>query len=140
MNLEPNTDINFYQNLGKLFYAIAAVDKTVKDKEFSTLETIIRNDWFLEKNILKDFNQKKADTILNTFKWLQNDNEYSAEACYNSFINYNKAHKSLFNKDINSQILKTANHIAASFSKKNKSELIILAKLNLELNKQNDKT
>ena len=54
MNLEPNTDINFYQNLGKLFYAIAAVDKTVKDKEFSTLETIIRNDWFLEKNILKN--------------------------------------------------------------------------------------
>lgn len=43
--------------------------------------------------------------------------------------------KSLFTENRKRLILKTANAIASSFSNRNKSELIILAKLDIELKK-----
>jgi len=72
-------------------------------------------------------------SIINTFKWLHDDNEYNAKTCYNSFLTFKKEHESLFTDQINTLILKTARAIAASFSKVNKSELMLLAKLNIEL-------
>ncbi len=135
MNLKLKANIEFYQNLGKLFYALAAADKYVRDEEFNTLEDIINNEWKTSENLLDDFNDNKAITILNTFKWLHEDNEYDAQVCYNSFINFKRTHQAFFNKKINSLILKTAGKIAASFSGQNKSELIMLAKLNIEFKK-----
>ena len=66
---------------------------------------------------------------------MHSDNEYSAKACFNSFLTFKNAHEQLFTKDMNMLILKTARIIASSFSKVNKSELILLAKLNMELKK-----
>tara|TARA_R110002124_G_scaffold154602_3_gene321703 strand:- start:26662 stop:27075 length:414 start_codon:yes stop_codon:yes gene_type:complete len=132
LTLKQKTDVEFYQNLGKLFYAIAATDKHVRDEEFSTLKHIINNEWISSENLEGDF---IANTILNTFKWLHNDNEYNAKICYNSFINFKRSHEAFFSKKINSLILKTASSIAASFSSQNKSELIMLAKLYIEFKK-----
>ena len=39
--------VEFYQNLGKLFYAIAAVDKHVHDVEFDKLKTLIKEEWLI---------------------------------------------------------------------------------------------
>lgn len=138
MNLEQELNEEFYQNLGKLFYAIAATDNHVRDEEFKTLELIINNEWISSENLESEFNDSKAITILNTFKWLQNDNEYNAEVCYNSFITFKNTHEGVFNKKINSQIIKTASKIAASFSGLNKSELMMLAKLNIEFKKSSN--
>ncbi len=83
---------------------------------------------------------KKSDAenaIIETFNWLCEDEEYNAEACYNSFINFKKENESIFTDHINTLILKTVGKISASFSGQNKSELIMLAKLNIELKSNN---
>ena len=135
MELKEELAHNFYQNLGKLFYAIAAIDNNVRDEELNRLKEIVKKEWltavFIDEVIKADIEQ----SIINTFKWLHNDNEYNAEACYNSFLTFKRAHESLFTDEKSKLILKTARVIAASFSKVNKSELIILAKLNLEFKK-----
>ena len=102
------------------------------------LEKIINNEWITAETLEEKFNENSAIIIINTFKWLHDDNEYNAEVCYNSFINYKKKHDAFFNKKINSLILKTASKIAASFSGLNKSELMMLAKLNLEFKKNSN--
>tara|TARA_R110002073_G_scaffold13377_2_gene57141 strand:+ start:10765 stop:11181 length:417 start_codon:yes stop_codon:yes gene_type:complete len=123
----------FYQNLGKLFYAIAAIDNNVRVEELDKLKDIVKKEWLTTHLIEDDFKMNAEHSIINTFKWLHNDNEYNAKTCYNSFLTFKKEHESLFTDQINTLILKTARAIAASFSKVNKSELMLLAKLNIEL-------
>jgi len=133
--MDKSNNIKFYQNLGKLFYAIAASDNVVKEEELDKLKETVKKAWLTSNLVQDDVKAEAEHSIINTFKWLNRDNEYDAETCFNSFINYKKDHEQLFTKELNSLILKTANGIASSFSRKNKSELIMLAKLNLELNK-----
>lgn len=133
--MDKTNNIKFYQNLGKLFYAIAASDKVVKEEELNKLKETVKKVWLTSNLVQDDVKAEAEHSIINTFKWLNRDNEYDAETCFNSFLNYKKDHEQLFTKELNALILKTANGIASSFSGKNKSELIMLAKLNLELNK-----
>lgn len=133
--MDKSNNIKFYQNLGKLFYAIAASDKVVKEEELDKLKETVKKAWLTSNLVQDDVKAEAEHSIINTFKWLNRDNEYDAETCFNSFLNYKKDHEQLFTEELNALILKTANGIASSFSRKNKSELIMLAKLNLELNK-----
>ena len=127
----------FYQNLGKLFYAIAAIDNNVRVEELNKLKEIVKKEW-LTTNLIEDNLKENAEqSIINTFKWLHDNNEYNAEMCYCSFVAFKKNHESLFTSEMNVLILKTARVIAATFSKVNKSELMLLAKLDIELKKTN---
>lgn len=129
--------IDFYQNLGKLFYAIAASDKVVRQEEQDKLKDIVKKDWMSSNLIEESFKKDAEASILNTFNWLENDKEYDAETCYNSFITFKKENEDLFTTKVNSLIIKTANAIAHAFSGINKQELILVTKLKLELNKIN---
>jgi len=127
--------LQFYQNLGKLFYAIAAIDRNVREEELERLKKIVKKEW-LTSNPLEDVDHSNIEAaIINTFKWLRSDNEYDAQTCYNSFLVFKKEHEDIFTADINQLIIKTARAIASSFSGINKNELILLAKLELELKK-----
>ena len=55
--------------------------------------------------------------------------------CFKEFLEYKNEHTYFFTDTIKQLILKTANAIAAAFAGKNKSELIMLAKLDMELKK-----
>ena len=125
----------FYQNLGKLFYAIAAVDNSVRKEEVSAVEKLVETYWLQQDLIDFQLQNEAKNAIMDTFKWLCEDNEYDAETCYTSFINFKKQNSSIFTDQINSLILKTASKITSSFSGQNKSEIIMLAKLNIELKK-----
>ena len=125
--MNPKTTVEFYQSLGKLFYAISAIDHSVKEEEFKCLETIIKTEWLPLNH--------DAILILNTFKQLQNNKTHDPHRYFQSFVDFKSTHSSLFDKTMNSKILKTASAITASFSGQNKSELILLAKLDLELKK-----
>lgn len=131
MNSNQNIVTQFYQALGKLFYAMASADAVVKEEELIKLKAVLDKDWFT----VEGFNTHAKDTVIQTFEWLNHDNEYDAEICYHSFINFKKANEAMFDDQIKSLILKTAGKIASSFNNQNKSELIMLAKLNLELKK-----
>ena len=103
-------------------------------KIFYTKE-MVKKEWLTTNYIHDDLKLNAENSIINTFRWLHDDNEYDADTCYNSFLNFKKEHEWLFTNDINKLILKTARTIAASFSKVNKSELMLLAKLDMELKK-----
>ena len=127
--------IEFYQNLGKLFYAIAASDKVVRPEEYAKLKAVVKKDW-MSSNLIEDSFKKNAEaSIINTFNWLENDKEYDAETCYNSFVTFKKQNEALFTSEVKKLIIKTASAIVYAFSASNKQELILLTKLKLELNK-----
>lgn len=126
--------VKFYQNLGKLFYAIAAADKHVHEDEFKKLKKIIKKEW-LDIDAIEDENNKDtAYQIEIVFDWLNNKERLDADLYFNDFINYKKDHENLFTDAIKKLILKTAYAIAYSFSGKNKSELIMLSKLDMNFN------
>lgn len=135
MNSTHNLTLQFYKNLGKLFYAIAAVDKNVRAEEISTVKGLVQQYWvqIAEEKDVTEGAIKSA--ILDTFNQLCTAKDNQAEDCYNCFINFKKQNESLFTDTINSLILKTTNEISTSFSGQNKSELMMLAKLNIELKK-----
>jgi hypothetical protein len=125
-------NITFYQNIAKLFYAIAAADKVIKPIEFSTLKDFVKREWLTIEDTEDDYKTDAAYQIEIVFDWLTTQ-ELDADSCFTDFIEYKNEHKYFFTDEMNTLILKTAGAIAASFSGNNKSELIILAKLNMEL-------
>lgn len=130
--------LKFYQNLGKLFYAIAAADKKVNEAEMNILKELVKKEWLAVDDIEDGFGTDAAYLIEIVFDWLNQapDAELHIQTYYDDFIAYKKDQKHLFTKKVNQLILKTAHAIAASFSGNNKSELMLLAKLNIELNKE----
>ncbi len=135
MENTKSLSISFYRNLGKLFFAIAATDKSVKDIEFSTLKDLVKTQWMPLDNIKDSYGTDTAFQIEIVFDWLNNDEELNATACFNDFMLFKRQHENLFTEKVNRLIMDTASKIAESFSGKNKSELIMLAKLNIELKK-----
>lgn len=115
MKVSQKELINLYQNLGKLFFAISAVDKSVRQEEFSKLKNLVRNEWSINNNFL---DTDKSSIIIATFDWLHNDQEYDAQDCFNSFVDFKNRNQHLFTKQVIRLIMKTANEIASSFNKK----------------------
>ncbi|ULC57891.1 hypothetical protein MBM09_08145 [Flaviramulus sp. BrNp1-15] len=135
MKTKKKLTLKFYQNLGKLFYAIAAADKIVREAEFNKLKTLVKKQW-LDVDIIEDeYDTDAAYQIEIVFDWLNDEENLDAKSCYDDFVNYKNEQSHLFTDNIKKLILKTAGLIADSFSGINKSELIMLAKLDLELKK-----
>ena len=135
MSLDKGVSLQFYQNLGKIFYAIAVVDHVVRDEEYTTVIHLVETYWLPEDSVLLSSKSDEKNAIIDTFKWLYEHKEEDADECYKSFISFKKSNPSIFTKNINALILKTVGKIAMSFSGQNKSELILLAKLDFELRK-----
>lgn len=121
-----------YQNLGKLFYAVAMVDKTIRPIEVQRLKEAVKEKWLKVDAIEDEFGTDAAYQIEIVFDWLQEE-EHDGQIYFDEFKDFFKEHKDRINPNIITLIWKTADAIAASFAGKNKSELIILAKLKLFL-------
>ena len=135
MKPSQNTIISFYENLGKLFYAVAAADNIVEEIEFNVLKEIVKNKWTKIDPVDDDFHSDAAYQIETVFDWLNNEGFSNSETCYNEFLEFKKEHPSLFTESIKSLILKTATKIAASVADLNKSELMLVARLSIEFKK-----
>jgi len=123
--------LEFYQNIGLLFYAIAAADKHVHTDEFNKLKELVKQQW-LSKDFLEDKYTDAAYHIEIVFDWL-NNGQYNANFCFNGFIKYKQENQDLFSTDIIKRITKTSYAVAHAFAGVNKSELVMLTKLNMEL-------
>jgi hypothetical protein len=134
MEITKSKSINFYRNLGKLFYSIAAADGVVRDAEYTKLKAMVEGEWLGVDHIEDSFGTDTAYQIEIVFDWLFNE-EFDADICFKQFMSFKNEHEYLFNEKINKLILKTAGTIAAAFSGVNKSELRMLAKLSIELKK-----
>ncbi|WP_234859334.1 hypothetical protein [Aquimarina aquimarini] len=136
MKTTPNIDITFYQNLGKLFYAIAAADKVVRVSEYDSLQKIVKSEWLKIDDTNDEFGVDAAFQIEIVFDWLDHK-QLSAEESFTQFEAYFEENKSYFTPTIQQLIWNTANSIAGAFSGKNKSELMMLGRLQLILEKSN---
>ncbi|WP_298423359.1 hypothetical protein [uncultured Kordia sp.] len=134
MDVTKQTAAVFYQHLGKLFYAIASADKKIKKEEFEAMKKAISLLSLRENLHITNTSTDIEHYISTTFKILYFDN-VSAETCFDDFVTFKNKHEALFTESIKNTILKIAGKIACSFSDVNKSELILLAKLSLELKK-----
>jgi len=115
-----------YQQIGKIFYAIAFSDGHVRIEEMIELEEILQQYW------KTDSNEQNIRIIFKSFKDHLLE-EADAETCFNEFIKYKKEQPEKFTDSLKTLILKSAHGIATSFSNKNKSELIFLGKLSINL-------
>ncbi len=120
----------FYQKLGELFYAVAASDKVVRKSEYESLKKIIKKEWTTVDSYKDVFKTDAVYQMEIVFEWFDYE-ELDADQCFNDFADYYKEHRSLFTKDRQQLIWKTANQIANAFSGKNKSEVIMLTRLKL---------
>lgn len=132
MKNKAKTMNGLYQNLGKLFYAVAMSDGTVHAKEWDKVKEIVKEDWLYVDDFTDRYGSDAANQIEIVFDVLM---EYTrtSEGCLEEFTNFYKAHPHAFSDKIKVLTRKTANAIANSFSGRNKSELIMLAKIELLL-------
>ncbi len=119
----------FYQNIGKVFYAVAAADGNVNEAEVKTLTEIIQRTWKNVEDTFDQYGEDSAFQIQSVFDWLT-DNQVPSDQLISEFEEYKKAFPSLFSEKVNKLIIQTCHHIAASFSGKNKAELVAIAKIN----------
>ena len=121
-----------HQNLGKLFYAVAMADRKIEEEEIATLKTVILQRWRNLDSKPKGLVLDGHVEIITVFIQLQNTNAES-DICFSEFHEFFNEHKKLLNEDLRKLIWDTAQAVASSFAKKNKSELILLAKLKMLL-------
>ncbi|AUC81150.1 hypothetical protein [Lacinutrix sp. Bg11-31] len=133
-------DIVFYQSLGELFYAIAASDKTVKAEEYEALLKMVLLEWKIYENIHEFYDEAAGYQMEFVFKWFDYEH-MDAQDSFKNFCEYARKNSKLFTKNIIKLILKTTESIASAFASKNKSELIMLAQLQIlfkELSSKNE--
>ena len=135
MKTKKKKTLKFYQNLGRLFYAVASSDNKVHPLEFDKLKEIVKMHWVPLDPIMDEFDTDAAYQIEIVFDWLNNEEHVNANRCFEAFLDYKNDQEHLFTKPVKKLILKTASAIANAFAGINKSELIMLAKLELELKK-----
>ena len=120
----------YYQEIGQLFYAVAAADKLVHEKEYQALRDFVSSEWTNKNEFKDEFGANVVYQMEIVFDWFDYEG-LDANDCFDSFSDYYKEHPSLFTPEKKGLIWKTANAIADAFAGKNKSELIILSRLQL---------
>lgn len=117
-----------FQKLGELFYAIAAADKIVRNQEYDALREFVKKEWGKSENLKDPFGADAVFQMEIVFDWFDYEGRDAWE-CFENFREFKKTHEELFTPERKKLILNTASAIANAFSGKNKSELIMLAKL-----------
>jgi hypothetical protein len=129
MKPSHQTMTHLYEHLGKVFYCIAAIDKTIRKEEIAQLKEIVKTEWLPLENSFNEFGDDTAYEIEIVFDWLV-ANKWDPEQVIPDFKIFRKEHEHLFTPEVNTLILKTANAIATSFSRKNMSEHVLISQLN----------
>jgi len=114
--------------LGKLFYAIAMADNKISPEEIAILKVSILPNWKLVNSSEPDFDGQHI--ILSIFTQLEHENAKSPK-CFADFKAFYQKHKALFHIELKQLIWHTVQAIASSYARKNKSELVLLAKLKI---------
>ena len=128
MDSDHDLQKNFYQNLGKLFYAVAAADRILRQEEVEALKQIVNTEW-LGLAGTRDKSELDALRQIKIIFFQLNEESRKPNDCLADFKSFKEAHEDLFAHDVKQLIWKTAMVLAESFSRRNKSELILLAEL-----------
>lgn len=130
--MEPSDNIS--RAIGKLFYAIAAVDGLIHPREYESILSSMRIEGEAANKYEKDITPLDISEIIKGFydMLLVQKPPYDA---FKEFASYKIAHEHEFTAAIKKWIWQMADRITYSFAGKNKSEVIILSKLKCTLRK-----
>lgn len=122
----------FYSEVGKLLYAVAAVDGTVQKKEYDKLRDIVEKKLVPEEHSTDQFGTDSAYYAEIEFDILM---EQSADSvsCFNSFCNYVEAHRTAFDKHLKIMVLNLAKELAHVYHGINTKEAVMIKKLKKKL-------
>lgn len=122
-----------YQNLGKLFYAVAMADHSIHVKELDKLNEVVKDYWLDVDDVEDEFGADAAFQIETVFDWLL---EYGkdTEEIYEEFEQFYTEHQILFTPKVKQLVMSTSRTIASAFAGSNKSELILLGRIQLLFN------
>lgn len=132
MSDSQKAGIDLYENLGRLFYAVAMIDGVVHVKEMAKLKAFIRKYWLDVDIVEEEYGTDAAFRIETVFDWML-DHKKDGVVCFGKFQEFYVINKDKFTPFIKVLILDTAHAIANASAGKNKAELILLAKLELFL-------
>jgi hypothetical protein len=110
-----------YENLGYLFYAVAAADQHVQRDEIEKLKTLVGKEWLPLENSIDPYGTDAAHYISIAFEYLLTESMPSEEA-YKVFADYYTQTNAALPKDLKRKIKTTATAIASSFGGRTKSE------------------
>ncbi|SDR07347.1 hypothetical protein [Flagellimonas zhangzhouensis] len=118
----------FYQSLGKLFYAVAMADDEVRPAEVTRLRKYVRKYWLDVDGFEDEFHTDAAYQIEIVFDWLD-DEEKGADHYFEEFKEFYTEHADKFTDKLKALILETAESIASSFAGTNRAEMLAIFKL-----------
>ncbi|SEF50810.1 hypothetical protein [Flavobacterium urumqiense] len=84
-----------YEHSGKVFYSIAAIDKTIRKEEIEKLKQIINKEWLPLENSFNEFGDDTAYKIEIVFDWLV-AHEWKLELVIADFKIFKVEHQHLF--------------------------------------------
>lgn len=116
-----------YEELGKLFYSIAAADGKVATAEEMALRQAIRDNWESLEDSTDAFGTDKSAMISFAFDYA--DKEGIELSPVDSFASFFRIHHEKFTPAIIDNILRTAKAIASAFHNTNIKEQMVLKKL-----------
>jgi hypothetical protein len=128
--MKPSTEtmLSFYQQLGRVFYGVAAADGTVRKGEAEKLKKIIKTEWVPAEDTSDEFETDSAYQIEIVFDWL-NENDWNKESILADFSDFREEHPGLFSAKNRQLIMETAETIADAFHNINKKEIRFLTEL-----------
>ena len=120
----------FYQNLGKLFFAVAACDNVVREEEFSSLKKTVTNHWMEIDDSEDEFGNDAVYQIEIVFDFLHASAfEDHSNDFVDDFTTFKKENEALFTPKVERIIWRTCVAIADSFYGRNSAEKEILKKI-----------
>ncbi len=119
--------------VGRLFYAIAACDGNLHEAELKTLQYAIQEyeDIVKTKYSTED---EKGSSIADLVVQSAIDEKQDSNTQFIKFKNYFELRSEEFCREQKDVILSLAQKIASSYAKKNKSEIVLIAKISLLFN------
>ncbi len=72
--MDIKLNLNFYQQLGKLFYAVADSDNNIQQDEINKLKKVVREEWLPIEDSVDEFGTDAAYQIEIVFDWLLENN------------------------------------------------------------------
>ncbi len=118
----------FYKELGNLFYAIAAADKKISEKEKKALDEEVQFAWKHYDHTTDRFGTDRAFLIEFEFETME-DNDEPAGPAYESFETFFREHEPEIDMQTRTRIFNSARHIAEGVRKINHEELDYLVRL-----------
>ncbi|MEH6408084.1 MAG: hypothetical protein V7767_12450 [Leeuwenhoekiella sp.] len=128
MESTQDLGVEFYDILGKLFYAVAASDGIVSASEIKSLERMVRSHWICMEEVTDLFSNCLPKQIVQCFERAR-FKKLDVYECLEEFKYFKLENPQLFMPDVNKLIWSTANVIAHCYPGFNESEAVVLTKL-----------